>query len=230
MKEQVLGANMELVKKGLVVGTWGNASGIDRAEGLVVIKPSGVDYARMRAEDMVVMDLEGNVVEGGLRPSSDTPTHLVLYKAFEAIEGVVHTHSHFATCWAQAVRPIPCYGTTHADYFYGEAPVTDKLTREEVEADYEAATGRVIVRRFENVDPMAFPGVLVAQHGPFAWGASPMRAAENAEVLEEVARMAFHSRQLDPGLTPIEPYLLDKHFLRKHGDGAYYGQNTTEPH
>lgn len=224
LKQEVFEANLELVRKGLVIGTWGNASGFERADGLVVIKPSGVPYNQMRPEHMVVVDLEGNVEEGDLKPSSDTATHIEIYKAFEQVCGVVHTHSHFATCFAQACRTIPCFGTTHADYFYGDVPLTECMTEEEIASDYERNTGRVIVRRFEGIDPTHYPGVLVANHGPFAWGDSAAHAAENAYVLEEVARMAFHTLMLSPDRPPIAPCLLDKHFLRKHGDTAYYGQ------
>ncbi len=224
LKEEVLEANLALVRHGLVLGTWGNASAIDRERGLVVIKPSGVPYDGMTADQMVVVDLDGKRVEGKLNPSSDTPTHVVLFREFPEIGGVVHTHSHHATCWAQASRGIPCFGTTHADYFYGEVPVTDVLTEAEVAGGYEHNTGQVIVRRFEGLDPMLLPGVLVAQHAPFTWGATVGKAVENAVVLEEIARMALHTLQLSPRHTPIAGYLLDKHFLRKHGTGAYYGQ------
>lgn len=224
LKQEVLEANLELVRLGLVLGTWGNASGFDRAEGLLVIKPSGVPYSRMRAIDMVVVDLEGQVEEGELRPSSDTAAHIELYKSFDSVYGVVHTHSHFATCWAQACRPIPCYGTTHADYWYGSVPITDSLTEEEVGSDYERNTGRSIVRRFADLDPLEYPGVLVANHAPFTWGETVMKAVENAHVLEEIARMALHTLTINPAQPPIDAYLLDKHFLRKHGAGAYYGQ------
>lgn len=224
LKQEVLEANLALVAEGLVLGTWGNASGIDRASGLVVIKPSGVPYDGMSADHMVVVDMDGNVVEGDLKPSSDTATHVVLYKAFPEVGGVVHTHSHYATCWAQACRSIPCYGTTHADYFYGNVPVTDPMSEAEVAEAYEHNTGEVIVRRFTGLEPLHYPGVLVAQHGPFAWGATPAKSVESAVVMEEVARMALHTEQLHPGHAPIPQYLLDKHFLRKHGAAAYYGQ------
>ncbi len=224
LKQEVLEANLELVRRGLVFGTWGNASGFDRAEGLLVIKPSGVPYDKMRPMDMVVVDLEGRVEEGDLRPSSDTPTHIEIYKSFDQVYGVVHTHSHYATCWAQACRPIPCFGTTHADYFYGDVPCTEPLTDDEIAEDYERNTGRLIVRRFQEVDPLEFPGVLVAKHAPFAWGETLFKAVENAAVLEEVARMAFHTLALAPDRAPIEKSLLDRHFLRKHGATAYYGQ------
>jgi len=224
LKTAVCEANLELVRRGLVLMTWGNASGIDRGSGLVVIKPSGVPYDEMRPGHMAVVDLDGNKVEGELHPSVDTPSHLELYKAFPAIGGVVHTHSHYATCWAQACRPIPCLGTTHADYFYGEVPLAEPLTKDEVGERYERHIGQVIARRFEDLDPMQYPGVLAANHAPFAWGASVAKAVENATVLEEIARMALHTLALSPGQPPIPQYLLDKHFLRKHGAGAYYGQ------
>lgn len=224
LKEEVIEANLALVSAGLVFGTWGNASGIDRECGLVVIKPSGIAYEELRVDQMVVVDLEERVVEGGLRPSSDTPTHVALYKAFAGIGAVAHTHSHYATCWAQARRAIPCLGTTHADYFHGEVPVTDALTLEEIVRNYERHTGEVIVRRFSAIDPLHCPAVLVASHGPFAWGETPARAVENAAVLEEVARMALHTLWLEPDSPAIARELLDKHFLRKHGASAYYGQ------
>jgi L-ribulose-5-phosphate 4-epimerase len=224
LKKEVCEANLELVRRGLVFGTWGNASGFERADGLVVIKPSGVPYDEMQPEHMVVVDLEGNIEEGDLRPSSDTRTHIEIYKAFDQVHGVVHTHSHFATCWAQACRPIPCFGTTHADYFYGDVPLTDRMTEEEIRSDYERNTGRVIVRRFDDLDPMQYPGVLVANHGPFAWGGSPLKAVENAAVLEEIAHMAYDTVALASACPPIDRCLLDKHFLRKHGANAYYGQ------
>jgi L-ribulose-5-phosphate 4-epimerase len=225
LKEQVCAANLELVRRGLVMCTWGNASAIDRARRLVVIKPSGVPYESMRPELMVVVDLDGNIVEADLRPSSDTETHLVLYKAFDGIGAIAHTHSHYATCWAQARRPIPCFGTTHADYFCGGVPVTDEMSPEEIEKDYERNTGHVITRCFEHRDPMACPAVLVSSHAPFTWGATLEEAVENAVVLEEVARMALHTLALEPLTPAIDSPLLDKHFLRKHGPGAYYGQS-----
>ena len=225
LKVAVCEANLALVRGGLVLMTWGNASGIDRERGLVVIKPSGVAYDAMRPEDMVVVDREGQVAEGACKPSVDTPSHLALYRAWPGIGGVVHTHSHYATCWAQACRPIPCLGTTHADFAYGEVPVTDSLSQAEVAEEYERHIGEVIVRRYAGLDPMQFPGVLAANHGPFAWGATVEKAVENALVLEEVARMALHTLMLAPEQGAIPEYLLDKHFLRKHGVGAYYGQN-----
>jgi L-ribulose-5-phosphate 4-epimerase len=225
LKQSVFEANLDLVKHGLVIFTWGNVSGIDREEGLVVIKPSGVSYDGMTVDDMVVVDLDGRVVEGRLKPSSDTPAHLVLYKAFPAIGGIVHTHSSWATAWAQAGKPIPALGTTHADYFYGPVPCTRKLTEEEVAWAYEVETGNVIVETFlqGNIDPAAVPGVLVNNHAPFSWGTNPHTAVHNAKVLEEVANMAYHTLQINPSAT-IDQFLLDKHYLRKHGKNAYYGQ------
>jgi len=225
LKEQVLEANLLLPKHGLVTFTWGNVSGIDREEGLMVIKPSGVEYDVMRADDMVVLEVEtGKVVEGDYRPSSDTPTHLELYRAFDSIGGIVHTHSRWATSFAQAGRAIPAYGTTHCDYFYGTIPCTEPMTKEEIGGEYEAETGKVIIRAFEGIDPSQMPGVLVASHGPFAWGKDAMNAVHNAVVMEEVAFMALHSLMLNPSLEPVSQALLDKHYLRKHGPGAYYGQ------
>ncbi len=226
LKQEVCEANRRLVEKGLVALTWGNASGIDRPEGLVVIKPSGIEYVALTPEAMVVIDLGGRVIEGLSNPSVDTPTHLLLYKSFAAIGGVVHTHSHYATCFAQACRPIPCLGTTHADYFCGEVPVTAPLAEEEVNENYEWQIGQSIVRRFEGVDVLRCPAVLVANHGPYTWGRSVAEAVENASVLEEVARLAFHTLALSPNAQPIAPHLLEKHFFRKHGSQAYYGQPT----
>ena len=223
LKKAVYLANMQLVYHELVIFTWGNVSGIDREKGLIVIKPSGVEYDAMTADDMVVTDLEGRVVEGNLKPSSDTPTHIELYKAFPAIGGIVHTHSPWATAWAQAGRPIPALGTTHADYFYGDVPCTRPLTKEEVESAYEVETGKVIVETFRNLDPLAVPGVIVANHAPFTWGENPAKAVHNARVLEEVAKMAFHTLQLNPQAS-LDSFLLDKHYMRKHGKDAYYGQ------
>ncbi len=223
LKEKVFKANLDLVKHNLVIFTWGNVSGIDRETGLVVIKPSGVSYDTMTVDDMVVVDLDGNVVEGNLRPSSDTPTHLELYRSFPDIGGVVHTHSTYATAWAQAGIDLPSIGTTHADYFHDAVPCTPDMTREEVEGDYELETGRVIVRRFEGLNPVHTPGVLVKNHGPFTWGKTPDEAVHNAVVLEQVARMAFIAYQVNPALT-MNPLLIEKHFNRKHGPGAYYGQ------
>jgi len=224
LKEQVWKANMDLPKYGLVTFTWGNVSGIDRDRGLVVIKPSGVPYPELKPEHMVVLDLEGNKVEGDLKPSSDTPTHLVLYNNFKEIGGVVHTHSSWATSFAQAGRGIPALGTTHGDYFYGEIPCTRKMTKEEIEGDYEKETGNVIVETFANLNPIEIPGVLVNMHGPFSWGKDAADAVHNAVVLEEVAKMALRTFVLNPNIGPMDQNLLDKHFLRKHGANAYYGQ------
>ena len=224
LKEKVLKANLQLPKHGLVTFTWGNVSEIDRESGLIVIKPSGVEYDEMKAEHMVVVDLDGNVVEGNLRPSSDTPTHIELYKAFPEIGGVIHTHSTWATSWAQAGRSIPAYGTTHADYFYGPIPTTRQLTKEEVEEAYEKNTGTVIIEAFEGKDPTAVPGVVVRGHGPFAWGKDANEAVHNAVVMERAAEMALKTEMLNPEAKPIEQYLLDKHYMRKHGPNAYYGQ------
>lgn len=223
LKEDVYRANLELVRHGLVIMTWGNVSGIDRASGLMVIKPSGVSYDEMTAGDMVVTDLDGNVIEGTLKPSTDAPTHRALYKSFPAIGGVVHTHSTHATAWAQACRPIPCLGTTHADHFYGAVPVTRKLTPGETEDNYEYNTGLVIALALEGRDPLTMPAVLVASHGPFTWGTTPADAVQNAVVLEEVARMAALTVSL-ADIQDIDRHLLDRHYLRKHGKNAYYGQ------
>ena len=223
LKEKVFQANLDLVKHGLVIFTWGNVSGIDRESGLVVIKPSGVSYDIMKASDMVVVDLDGKVVEGDLNPSSDTPTHLVLYKAFPEIGGVVHTHSTYATAWAQAGIDIPNIGTTHADYFYKAIPCTADMTREEVEGNYELETGNVIVKRFEGMNPVYTPGVLVKNHGPFAWGKDAHEAVHNAVVMEQVAKMASIAYSVNPNLT-MNQLLVEKHFSRKHGPNAYYGQ------
>ena len=224
LKQKVFEANLDLVKYGLVIFTWGNVSGIDRQKGLIVIKPSGVPYEGMKPTDMVVLNLYGKVVEGKLKPSSDAPTHLVLYRQFESIGGIVHTHSEWATSWAQAGRGIPAIGTTHADTFYGEIPCTRKMTEEEVNGDYELETGKVIVESFRDLDPEQVPGVLVNNHGPFSWGSGPSEAVHNSVVLEEVAKMTFRSLVLNPD-TVMDKYLLDKHFLRKHGKDAYYGQD-----
>ena len=224
LKKQVYEANMKLPKHGLVTFTWGNVSGIDRESSLVVIKPSGVDYETMKWEDMVVVDLNGNVVEGDLNPSSDTPTHLELYKAFPKIGGVVHTHSRWATVFAQAGMGIAPYGTTHADYFYGEVPCTAKMTKEQIMGEYEKDTGTVIIERFDGIDTIDIPAVLVHSHGPFTWGKNADEAVYHAVVLEEVAMMAYHAQLLNPPLTVMQQELLDKHYLRKHGANAYYGQ------
>ena len=227
LKEKVFHANLELVKHGLVIFTWGNVSAIDRETGLVVIKPSGVSYDDMKAEDMVVVDLEGKVVEGRLKPSSDTPTHVVLYKAFPEIGGVVHTHSTYATAWAQAGCDIPNIGTTHADYFYGEIPCVRCLTKEEINSAYEENTGHLIVSEFKRMkkDVMAVPAVLYKNHGPFFWGKDAKEAIHNAVVLEEVAKMAYRTELIHPQVAPAPQELQDKHYFRKHGANAYYGQN-----
>ena len=228
LRKQVYEANMELPRRGLVTYTWGNVSGIDRASGLVVIKPSGVEYDELTPENLVVLDLEGDRVEGELNPSSDTKTHLELYKAFPALGGIVHTHSPYAVAWAQAGRDIPCYGTTHADYFYGPVPCARHLTQAELDEDYEKNTGKIIIETFagRNIDPTAVPGVICHSHGPFTWGKDAAQAVYHAVVLEEVAKMALLTCQVDPGAAPAPGYLQDKHYLRKHGPGAYYGQNT----
>lgn len=224
LKEQVMLANQELEKQQLVVYTWGNVSGIDRERGLVVIKPSGVDYADLTPDKMVVLDLEGNIVEGDLRPSSDTPTHLELYRQFPQVGGIAHTHSKWATIWAQACMGIPCRGTTHADYFYGEVPCTRPLTKEEVESGYELNTGRVIVERFQGLNVLEVPAVLVAEHGSFAWGKDCHAAVYSSVVLEQVAHMALFTRLLTGHDQPISRHVLEKHYQRKHGPAAYYGQ------
>lgn len=224
LKRDVWEANLALPKHGMVTFTWGNVSGIDRERGLVVIKPSGVPYEQLEVEDMVVVDMDGNVIDSKLKPSSDTPTHLVLYKAFPHIGGIVHTHSPWATMWAQAGRGIPAFGTTHADYFYGEIPCTRPMTKEEIQGAYELETGNVIVEAFKEIDPGQIPGVLVYSHAPFAWGKNPDEAVHNAVVLEEVAKMAVTTINLNPQVTPMDQTLLDRHFLRKHGANAYYGQ------
>jgi L-ribulose-5-phosphate 4-epimerase len=224
LREEVLDTNLELVRRGLVLFTFGNASGISRPDGLVVIKPSGVDYDTMKPEDLVIVDLDGKSVEGDLRPSSDLPTHLVLYKAFPTIGGIAHTHSRSATSWAQAQREIPCFGTTHADYFYGAVPVTKPLTSAEIRDDYERNTGLAIVRRIAKRDPLHFPGVLVAGHAPFCWGKTPSDAAHNAVLVEEIATMALHTLIANPKARAISKVLHEKHFFRKHGTSAYYGQ------
>lgn len=223
LKEKVYQANLDLVKHGLVIFTWGNVSAIDREKGIVVIKPSGVSYENMKAEDMVVLDTQGNILEGDLKPSSDTATHLVLYNAFPEIGGIVHTHSTYATAWAQAGKDIPSIGTTHADYFYEAIPCTRQMTKEEVEGDYEKETGNVIVERFKNINPVFVPGVLVENHGPFSWGKNADEAVHNAVVMEQVAKMAYISFTVNPLLT-MNNHLIEKHFNRKHGPNAYYGQ------
>ena len=224
LKKQVLEANLLLPKYNLVTFTWGNVSGIDRESGLVVIKPSGVSYDGMTVEDMVVVDLDGKVVEGRWKPSSDTPTHVELYKAFPNIGGVVHTHSRWATTFAQAGRAIPHLGTTHADYFYGPIPCTRRMTEEEISGEYEKETGKVIIEAFEGINADDVPGVVVHSHGPFAWGTDAKNAVHNAVVMEEVAFMDWHAMILEPGLPDMQGCLLDKHYLRKHGKNAYYGQ------
>ncbi|HEV2488947.1 MAG TPA: L-ribulose-5-phosphate 4-epimerase AraD [Candidatus Acidoferrales bacterium] len=224
LRRDVLDANLELVRRGLVLFTFGNASGIARDEGLVVIKPSGVPYDELKPEHMVVTDLSGTIVEGSLRPSSDLPTHLALYRAFKGIGGVAHTHSEFATAWAQAGRAIPCLGTTHADYFHGPVPVTAELTAQEIASDYEKNTGAAICRTFQNLDPEKIPAVLVRGHAPFCWGSDVAAAAHHAVILEAVARMAYYTVALEQKAQPLSHSLHDKHFLRKHGKDAYYGQ------
>ena len=225
LKQEVFEANLALVRHGLVLFTWGNVSALDPQTKMVAIKPSGVSYDAMKPEDMVILDLQGNVIEGDLRPSSDTPTHLELYRQFRGINAIVHTHSKWATIWAQARRPIPTLGTTHADNFYGDIPVTRRLSATEVNSHYELNTGRVIVETFtkQNIDPLAMQAVIVANHGPFSWGISPTKAVENAAVMEYVAEMAYYALELN-NRTAIDQYLLDKHYLRKHGKDAYYGQ------
>jgi L-ribulose-5-phosphate 4-epimerase len=225
LKEEVLKANLDLPRHGLVTFTWGNVSGIDRDKGLIVIKPSGVPYDELKAEHLVVLDLDGNKVEGDLNPSSDTATHLVLYRNFKEVYGIVHTHSSWATSWAQAGRSIPCFGTTHADYFYGSIPCTRRMTKEEIEGNYEENTGHVIVETFKDLNPVYVPGVLVEDHGPFSWGKSPENAVHNAVVMEEVAKMAFNTVMLSRvDAEPASDHILNKHFMRKHGANAYYGQ------
>ncbi|HIQ61507.1 MAG TPA: L-ribulose-5-phosphate 4-epimerase [Candidatus Enterenecus faecium] len=226
LKQKVYEANMELPRRGLVTYTWGNVSGIDREKGLFVIKPSGVEYDELKPEDLVVMDLQGNKVEGDMNPSSDTKTHLVLYNAFPQLGGIVHTHSPYAVGWAQAGRDIPCYGTTHADYFYGPIPCARHLTQEELDEDYEMNTGKLIVEEFQarDIDPVAVPAVICHSHGPFTWGKDAAQAVYHAVVLEEVAKMAMFTRQVDPSAAPAPQRIQDKHYMRKHGPNAYYGQ------
>jgi L-ribulose-5-phosphate 4-epimerase len=226
LRKVVCDANIELQRRNLVIYSWGNVSGIDRSTGIVAIKPSGVSYNDLTPDKIVLLDLNGKIVERGLNPSSDTPTHLELYRNFEAVGGICHTHSPNATAWAQSCKEIPCFGTTHADQFYGSIPVTEIMTKDQIQNDYELNTGKVIVRRFADMDPMKMPGVLVANHGPFSWGKSPADAVESMVVLEQVATMALGTITINPDQKPISKTLLDKHYLRKHGKNAYYGQNT----
>jgi len=223
LKQKVYQANINLVRHGLVIHTWGNVSGRDTDSGLIVIKPSGVSYKSMKPDDIVILDSKGNIVEGDRKPSTDAPTHLLLYKAFSSIGGIVHTHSTYATAWAQAGKDIPPLGTTHADHYYGEVPCTRKLTEAEIRNDYEINTGKVIVERFDKIDPLAVPSVLVNCHGPFCWGLDAEEAVYNAVALEEIARMAFYTVLLGNS-SSVDRFLLDKHFKRKHGEEAYYGQ------
>lgn len=225
LKYEVWEQNLKLVQYNLVIFTWGNVSGIDRQSGIIAIKPSGVEYEKLKPQDIVLVDLDGKVIEGSLNPSSDTPTHIELYKSFNNIGGIVHTHSTYATSWAQTGRPIKCYGTTHADYFYGDIPCTRALTEEEIKTDYEKNTGRVIAQTFEKIDPLSMPAVIVKSHGPFAFGLSPKQAVYNAAVLEEVAKMAMFSEIIDPSITQADKFLIEKHYQRKHGKNAYYGQS-----
>ena len=229
LKQAVFEANLALVKEGLIKLTWGNASGIDRVKGLIVIKPSGISYDEMTPDDMAVLDLQGNVLESKLNPSSDTPTHLYLYQAFPAIGSIVHTHSGWATSWAQACRDIPCLGTTHADHFYGHVPCTRLLTPAEIQGHYELATGRVIEERFSGINPLEIPGVLVAEHGPFCWGKTAAEAVKHAVILEEIAKMAFRTVMLGKD-NPVQSAILEKHYRRKHGPDAYYGQDIKNNH
>jgi len=228
LREEVLEANLELVRRGLVLYTFGNVSGIDRREGLVAIKPSGVPYEDLTPAQIVISDLEATIVDGSLRPSSDLPTHVELYKSFPHIGGVAHTHSEFATSWAQAEKPIPCFGTTHADYFHGSIPVTERLTSSQIAGDYELETGKAICRTVAGLDPDSIPAVLVAGHAPFCWGSNAGAASHNAVVLEYVARMAYHTMLINAESRPLARELHDKHFLRKHGSNAYYGQVKTQ--
>ena len=224
LRKAVCEANIELQRQKLVIYSWGNVSGIDRAAEVVAIKPSGVSYDELTPDKMVLLDLDGKVVKSDLKPSSDTPTHLELYRNFKAVGGICHTHSANATMWAQACREIPCYGTTHADFFYGPVPLTEVMTKDEIKSDYELNTGKVIVRRFAGIDPIQIPGVLVANHGPFTWGKGPAEAVESAVVLERIAAMALGTIRANPNQKAISQALLDKHYLRKHGKNAYYGQ------
>jgi L-ribulose-5-phosphate 4-epimerase len=228
LREQVLEANLDLVRRGLVLSTFGNASGVARDQGLIVIKPSGVPYDEMKPEHLVVTDMQGKVIEGSLRPSSDLPTHAALYRAFPSVGGIAHTHSEYATAWAQARKSIPCFGTTHADYFHGPIPLTEPMSADEIQGEYEANTGVVIIRAFEGLDPMSIPAVLVANHGPFAWGTDARKAAENAWMLEAVARFAYLTVCINSHAQGIGKSLHDRHFLRKHGKNAYYGQPRTK--
>jgi L-ribulose-5-phosphate 4-epimerase len=224
LREQVLEANLELVRRGLVLYTFGNVSGVSRPDGMVVIKPSGVPYEVMKPSHLVVTDLDGKIVEGEMRPSSDLPTHVALYKAFPEIGGVAHTHSEYATAWAQAREPIPCFGTTHADYFHGSVPVTEVMAKQDIADDYELNTGHAIAKTFKKIDYARIPAVLVANHGPFCWGSDAAAAAHNAVILESIARMAYFTRGINADVQPIGRELHDKHYLRKHGATAYYGQ------
>lgn len=226
LRSAVCQANMELCAHNLTIYSWGNVSGIDRSAGVVVIKPSGVAYEKLTPDNMMVIDLDGDVVEGDLKPSSDTPAHLELYRNFETVGGVCHTHSTNATIWAQACKEIPCFGTTSADYFYGAIPVTESMTAEQIKSDYELNTGKVIVKRFADIDPLQMPAVLVANHGPFTWGKTPAEAVEAAVVAERVARMALGTVLVNPKQREISQALLDKHYFRKHGEDAYYGQDN----
>lgn len=227
LKQEVLQANLDLVKYGLVILTWGNVSGIDREKGLIVIKPSGIDYHQLLTEDLVVVNLEGNIVEGNMRPSSDTATHIELYKAFPEIGGVSHTHSNYATMFAQACKEIPCLGTTHADHFYGSIPLTRFLTEEEVKEDYETNTGKIIIERFKGINPTATPGVLVAGHAPFTWGRNAAEAVKNSVILERIAEMAIGTYQIKSSIKALPQYISEKHFQRKHGPDSYYGQKNS---
>lgn len=227
LKEDVFKENLELIEKKLVIYTWGNVSGIDRNSKILAIKPSGIDYNIMRSEDMVLLDLDGKKLEGKYKPSSDTATHIELYKAFPEIGAIVHTHSSYATSWAQAIKDIPAFGSTHADYFYGDIPCSRPLTKEEVESEYEKNTGLVIIETLKNrnINPMDIPGIIIASHGPFSWGKDAKQAVYNAVVLEELSKMAYRTIQINPNIKSVEKYLLDKHYFRKHGKNAYYGQN-----
>lgn len=227
LKENVFKENLELIEKKLVIYTWGNVSGIDRDSKILAIKPSGIDYNIMRSEDMVLLNLDGKKLEGKYKPSSDTATHIELYKAFPEIGAIVHTHSSYATSWAQAIKDIPAFGSTHADYFYGDIPCSRPLTKEEVESEYEKNTGLVIIETLKNrnINPMDIPGIIVASHGPFSWGKDAKQAVYNAVVLEELSKMAYRTIQINPNIKSVEKYLLDKHYFRKHGKNAYYGQN-----